>query len=296
MDFLTEDAIKELGLTPEQVTAITTKGADYLSEQKKAWDGKANTDAEAILSGAAKYFQDKTGVTEERQQGEKFGDYFARVSDKAFEGKKTELETAKAEYTQKLKDFKGDEATKAELETAKQKLDDAQKKYADYDTLKEKADKYDVTSKELSDYKLKNAYNSVKPVFSKEANEYEVKAKWKAFQDATEAKYTIEQDGDDYVAVDKENVHRKIKLSELVEKDENLKSLITGRTVPGTGAKGKTLKAEGIDADITEETKKDSAERTKIVREQLAKDGITPTSPSYSEKFAELNKKILNAK
>lgn len=296
MDFLTEDAIKELGLTPEQVTGITTKGADYLSEQKKEWDGKANTDAEAILSGAAKYFQDKTGVTEERKQGEKFGDYFARVSDKAFESKKTELETAKAEYAQKLKDFKGDEATKAELETAKQKLDDAQKKLADFDTLKEKADKYDETSKELSNYKLKNAYNSVKPVFSKEANEYEVKAKWKAFQDATESKYSIEQDGDDYVAVDKENQHRRIKLSELVEKDENLKSLVTGRKVPGTGATGKTLKAEGIDADITEETKKNSAERTKIIREQLAKEGIPLLSPNYSEKFSELNKKILDAK
>lgn len=294
--FKNEENIKDANLTPEQIVALTPKMTDYVSEQKKAWDGKANTDAEAILTGAATYLQEKTGVKEDRQQGEKFADYLSRLSDKAIESKKSEVDKLKTDYETKLKDFKGDEATKQELQDAKQKLDDAQKKLADFDTFKEKAEKYETTSNELSEYKKKVAYSSVKPTFSKDSNEYEVKAKWNEFQKATEAKYNIELDGDDYIAVDKENQHKRVKLSELVAKDEGLKSVITGRVVPGTGAKGTKITVEGIEADITDEIKKDSAERTKIIREQLAKEGVTPTSRDYSKRFSELNKKILAAK
>lgn len=294
--FKNEENIKEANLTPEQISALTPKMTDYVSEQKKQWDGKANTDAEAILSGAASYLQEKTGVKEDRLQGEKFGDYVARISEKAVEGKKSEVDRLKSDYDQKLKDFKGDEATKAELDDAKQKLDDAQKLLANYDELKTKAEKYDTTSGELSEYKKKVAYGSVKPVFNKDANQYEINAKWKAFQTTTESKYDIELVDDEYIAIDKENQHKRVKLSELVAKDEDLKSLITGRVVPGTGAKGAKLTVEGFDADITEDIKKDSAERTKIIKEQLAKEGITVTSKEYPKKFAEYNKKILAAK
>jgi hypothetical protein len=294
--FKNEENIKAANLTPEQITALTPKMADYVSEQKKQWDGKANTDAEAILSGAAAYLQEKTGVKEDRQQGEKFGDYFSRISDKAIESKKSEVDRLKADYETKLKDFKGDEATKAELDDAKKKLDDAQKLLANYDELKTKAEKYDTASGELSEYKKKVAYSSVKPSFSKDANEYEVKAKWKAFQDATELKYTIEQEGDEYIAIDKENQHKKVKLSDLVAASEDLKALMGEKKVPGLGSKGAKLTVEGMNVEMTDEVKKDSTARTKAVREQLAKEGITLTSPTYAKRFAELNKKILDAK
>jgi hypothetical protein len=293
---ITDELAKEAGLTPEQVAALTPKINDYVSEQKKEWDGKANENAENILSGAAKYIQEKTGVKEERQQGEKFGDYLSRISDKAIESKSNEVAQLKKDYDQKIKDFKGDDATKAELEAAKKKLDDAQQLLANYDELKEKAGKYESTEQTLSEYKRKAAFGNVKPMFNKEANAYEVDAKWKAFQKGVEDKYTIELVDDEYIAVDKENKHKQVKLSELVGKDEALKALSTERQVPGTGAKGAKLTIEGFNVDVTEDAKKNTAERTKIIREQLSKEGVAVTSSEYSKKFSEYNKKIMEAK
>lgn len=296
MDFLTEDVAKELGLTPEQVTGITTKGAEYISGQKLEWDKKANENAEAILTGASNYLKEKTGVKEERQQGEKFGDYFNRISGKALEVKSGEIESLKADYEKKLKDFKGDDATKAELESAKQKLDDAQKQLADYDALKEKAGKFDTATTELSEFKIKAAFGDAKPVFSKDANPYEVKAKWEDFQKRTQAKYNIELVNGEYLAIDKENQYKNVKLSELVKGDEDLKSVTTERQAGGTGAKVDTSKIEGIDGDVPVTAKTDVAERTKIVKEQISKEGISPTDPRYAARFAELNKRIKESK
>ncbi|MFP7656088.1 hypothetical protein [Chryseobacterium proteolyticum] len=293
---ITDELAKEAGLTPEQVAALNPKINDYVSEQKKEWDGKANENAENILSGAAKYIQEKTGVKEERQQGEKLGDYLSRISDKAIESKSNEVAQLKKDYEQKIKEFKGDEATKAELEASKKKLDDAQKLLADYDDLKEKASKYESTEQTLSEYKRKAAFGNVKPAFSKDANSYEVDAKWKAFQKNIEEKYTIELVDDDYIAIDKENKYKHIKLSELVEKDESLKPLTSERQVAGTGAKATKITVEGFNVEVTEEAKKSTAERTKVIKEQLTKEGISLTSPEYSKKFAEYNKKIMEAK
>lgn len=296
MEFLTEDVTKELGLTPEQVTGITTKGTEYISDQKKEWDKKANENAEAILTGAANYLQEKTGVKEDRQQGEKFGEYFSRLSNKALEAKTGEIETLKTEYNQKLKDFKGDEATKKELESAKAKLDDAQKLLADYDVLKDKAGKYDDTTKELSEFKVKAAFGNVKPSFSKDANAFEVKAKWEDFQKRTQEKYNIELVDGEYLAVEKDNQYKTIKLSELAEKDEDLKPLTNERVVPGIGSKVDKSKIDGIEEEIPKTAKTDSKERTKIIKDQLAKEGIATTDVNYSTKFSELNKKILDLK
>ncbi|WP_347217800.1 hypothetical protein [Chryseobacterium sp.] len=296
MDFLTEDVAKELGLTPEQITGLTSKGTEYISGQKLEWDKKANENAEAILTGASNYLKEKTGVKEDRQQGEKFGDYFNRISGKALEIKSGEIESLKADYEKKLKDFKGDDATKAELESAKQKLDDAQKQLADYDALKEKAGKFDTATTELSEFKIKAAFGDAKPTFSKDANPYEVKAKWEDFQKRTQAKYNIELVDGEYLAIDKENQYKNVKLSELVEKDEDLKTVISDREIPGTGAKVDKTKVEGIDGDVPVTAKTDVTERTKIVKEQIAKEGISPTDPRYTVRFAELNKKIKESK
>lgn len=293
---ITEELAKELNLTPEQVSAINPKITDYVSDQKKEWDGKANEQAEGILSGAAKYFQDKTGVKEDRQQGEKFADYFQRVSDRALEGQKSKLEEAQAEYAKKLKDFKGDEATKAELDKAKSDLDEAKKQLADYDVVKEKAGKYDETSKSLSDYKRMAAFGNVKPSFTSGANKYEVDAKWKDFQKRVEDKYNIELVDGEYMAVDKENQYKNCKLSDLVEKDEELKSITEERKQGGTGATGEKFKVEGFDGEISKDVKTNTVERSKLIKEKLAKDGISVTDPSYAAKFSEYNKKIIETK
>lgn len=290
MEILSEEVIKETGLTPEQVSALSPKLTDYISDQKKEWDKKANDNAEGILTGAANYLQEKTGVKVERQQGEKFGDYVARISTTALESKSSEIERLKSEYQQKIKEFKGDDATKAELEIAKQKLDAAQKQLANYDELTDKAGKYDTVSKELSEFKVMAAFGNVKPSFSKEANQYEVSAKWDSFQKRVQQKYNIEIVDGEYIAVDKENHYKNVKLSELVSSDEELKSITGERAIPGVGSK--SFKLDGLNDEVPEEAKKDTAKRAAFIEAQLAKEGLTVTSPDYAKRFGELNKKI----
>ncbi|GEJ46018.1 hypothetical protein [Chryseobacterium sp. ON_d1] len=290
MEILSEEVIKETGLTPEQVSALTPKLTDYFSDQKKEWDKKANDNAEGILTGAANYLQEKTGVKVERQQGEKFGDYVARISTTALESKSSEIERLKSEYQQKIKDFKGDDATKAELEIAKQKLDAAQKQLANYDELTDKAGKYETASKELSEFKIMAAFGNVKPAFSKEANQYEVKAKWNDFQKRVQDKYTIEIVDGEYIAVDKDNHYKNVKLTDLVNSDVELKSITGERAAAGVGSK--SFKIEGLNEDVPEDAKKDTAKRAAFIEAQLAKEGLTVTSPGYAKRFGELNKKI----
>ena len=45
MEFLNEDFAKEHEIKEEVLTAIKAKADDYLAEQKKAWDSKANDNA-----------------------------------------------------------------------------------------------------------------------------------------------------------------------------------------------------------------------------------------------------------
>lgn len=294
MDFITEDLAKEANLTPEQVAALNPKFSSYISDQKKEWDGKANENAESILSGAAKYFMEKSGISEERAQGEKFGDYFNRLSDKALTGEKSKVERLKSEYEQKLKDFKGDEATKQELNEAKTKLDDALKKYADYDQMKEKAEKYEDASKSLSSLKVEVAFSNVKPNFPDSVNSYEAKAKWGEFQKGILEKYNLELVEGEVLAIDKENQYKQLKLSELVTKDPIISALLENKPA-GTGAKS-SLDIKDLPFKVSEEALKDTAERSKAIKEQLAKEGISNTSPEYASKFAEYNKKIMEAK
>ncbi|MDV4026229.1 hypothetical protein CMT52_18005 [Elizabethkingia anophelis] len=294
MDFITEDLAKEANLTPEQVAALNPKFSNYISDQKKEWDGKANENAESILSGAAKYLMEKAGVNEERLQGEKFGDYFNRLSEKALTSKKSEVDKLKSDYEEKLKNFKGDETTKQELQAAKTKLDDALKKYADYDQLKEKADKYEDASKNLSSLKIEVAFSNVKPNFPDSVNSYEAKAKWSEFQKGILEKYNLELVEDEVLAIDKENQYKQLKLSELVAKDTVISALLENKPA-GTGAKS-SLDIKDLPFKVSEEALKNTSERAKAIKEQLAKEGISETSSEYAARFAEYNKKIMEAK
>lgn len=300
MEFLTQDDITALGLTPDQITGITPKFEGFIATQKQQWDGKANENAEKILAGAASYVQSKLGVTEERQQGEKYGDYLARLADKSIEAKQSEVTRLKGEYDQKLKDFKGDDATKAELQEAKTALDEAKKLLADYDTIKSKAELYDKTSEELNGFKLEVAFSNVKPNFPETANPYEVRAKWENFKKGVLEKNTIELVEGEPMAIEKENKYKQTKLSDLVKADAELSALVAGRQQDGTGARvdntGKVLKIEGLPFDVTETAKTDTKERQKLIQEALTKEGIGATHKDYSKKFADYNSKIISAK
>jgi len=298
MEFITPEVATELGLSTEQVTAITEKGNAYIADKQKEWDGKANANAENILAGAAKYAQTKFGITEERQQGEKYGDYLNRLADKGFEAKQATVTQLENEYKQKLKDFNGNDATKAELEKAKEELDKAKQILAGYDEIKAKADLADKLSEELTGTKREVAFQNVKPNFPDTVNPYEAKAKWDEFKKGVLEKNTIELVDGVPMAIDKENTYKQTKLEDLVKGNAELTALLTGRQQGGTGARatGAASTIEGVPFEVTDLAKTDTKERARIIKEGLAKEGIAPNHKDYSTKFAEYNTKILAAK
>lgn len=293
MEFLTEEVIAEIGISKEQVEKIKPLYENNIADLKKDWDGKANTDAEKILDGAIAKIVEVTKVP--RNQGEKVAEYLERASTAHFATLETDLKNAKVEYDKKVKDFKGDEATKAELDKAKDELDKAKQQLADFDTIKEKAEKYETTVGELSGLKLQVAFQSVKPNFPDTVNEYEAKAKWDSFIADVKNKYTIELVDGEAVCKDKENEYKTIKLKDLVDKDEAISLLMQGRKQEGTKTTPKDfMKVEGVPFDVPKDATSESL--TKLVREYLASQNIAVTSKDYTTKFQEIYNKAKSAK
>jgi len=290
MEFLNEEVVSKAGLTPEQIEAIKPAAEGYIADLKKQWDGKANSDAEGIINGALSKIIETTKI--DRKVGEKAADYIARVSEEHLSSKRSEIETAKLQYEQKLKEFKGDEATKAELDAAKAKLDDAQKKLADYDVLKAKAEKLDPLETEYKSMKMQVAFSSVKPTFPENVNPYESKAKWEDFVKDVQSKYTIELVDGEAMAIDKENQYKQVKLKDLLAADKNITELAQGRKQEGVGAKvAKAQKIEGVPFDVPEGSTRPQI-RQMLQDHLIAKEGLKSTSQEYSKRFAELWSKI----
>jgi len=290
MDFLTDEIIEKAGLTADQLATIKPLGESYIADLKKGWDTKANDNAEGILAGAATKIAETTKVV--RNQGEKIADYIVRAGNEHVAELESKKEAARLEYEQKVKDFKGDEATKAELDAAKTKLDAAQKRLAEVEPLLDKANKYDELATKYDTMKIQTAFSTVKPAFSSEANAFEVKARWQEFVDGIQAKYNVELVDGVAMCVDKENQYSTFKLEDLVAADENIKSLTTGRQQQGSNAKvAKGTKIEGVPFEINKEST--NPEKYAAIREYLTtKEGLDRNSKAYSEKFAEYRKKI----
>lgn len=291
---INEQFIKDNNLSAEQVTAIkgsvTTYHTTEVAELKKGWDGKANDDAQGILTGAAKSITDITGI--ERTQGEKIADFITRSWEGHSTSKTAELAKAKAEYDDKLKNFKGDEATAAELLKSKEDLDALMKKTADYDTLKDSADKLTPLQEQYEAMNKRVAWGGVKPNFPDTINEYEAGAKWAECIANIEKEYTIEFDGDKAVGVNKENKHNILSLKDLVGKDEAITKLMEGRQQTGVNGKQTELqKIEGVPFDVPKDA--NSAKRAELIRGYLTKKGVSIMSSEYSTQFAELNSKML---
>lgn len=72
MEFtLPEQFVKDNGLTEDQVKALTSHVAgEFIPNIKKELNDAANTNAENILSGAAKYAAEDMKIALERNQGE----------------------------------------------------------------------------------------------------------------------------------------------------------------------------------------------------------------------------------
>lgn len=295
MEF-TKEFIEQNGLSEEQVNAVSGfVQAEIVPNIKKEYDGKANENAEGILSGAAKYAKEKLGIEEDREQGEKWGDYFARISDTALTSKTQVLLEREKELEDKLKNFKGSDELKLKYEAELKKNDDLLKKVADLEPLKGYDQKYKEASEKLSVMQKEIAYNSVKPSFPDTVNTYEAKAKWGEFKKSVEDSYDIEVvDGVAY-AIDKENIHKKVELSKLLEADSNITELLKGRQQGGLGSKPANLKnVDGVPFKVPQNAT--SEELTALVKEHTLKSFPDITSREYSSAFSEMYKKVKNAK
>lgn len=294
LDFITDDVKTELGLTDEVIGKLEPLYTNKIAELKNEFTGQANENAENILSGATKKWMEISGITEERKAGEKWADYYARVLPMANKADRDGIAGLKADYEQKLKDFKGGDALQSELNLAKGKLDDALQKFADYDTLKATAEKYEPLAQENAAFKKQVAFGSVKPSFPDTVNEYEAKAKWNDFVKIIEEKWNIEVVDGESIAIDKENPHKQAKLKDLVAADENLSRLLQGRQQRGMNGNPANLnKVDGIDFEVP--AKADSAALTKAVDEYLGRKGISKTSDQYATQFQELYAKAKEA-
>lgn len=292
---LNDEFVQQHGLSEEQVSAISGYVAnDYLPTVKKSWDDKANKNAEGILDGAAKYASQKFGVELQREQGEKFGDYLLRLTDKGFEKTKTELESKRTEIEEKLKNFKGDDEVKGQLQQFKVKNDELLKQVAELEKLKGYDEKYEQASSELSKFKKDFAFNGAKPNFPESVNQFEADHYWNEFKSKIEEKYNIEVVDNKAIAIDKENEHRRFDLKELVNADESLKRLTEGRKQGGTGA-DPANPIEVDDLPFTLNKGMDSTQVSKLVQEHLVKKLGSTTHKDYTKEFATLYAKAKEA-
>lgn len=289
MEFITEEKATELALTSEQIAGLKTEYETHIATEKQVWDRKANDDAELIISGAIESTAKKFNVELPRNAGEKNADYLARLNEKVVYVQQEAVSALEKDYKQKLKDFNGGDATKAELEKAKLDLDAAQIKLANYDDLNEKAGKYDATVTENLTLKENFALTSVKPSCPETVNKYEFDAKWNEFVSVLKEKNNIEVIDNEGWAIDKENPHSKKKISDLIAADTNLTALLQGRTQRGSGTVPGT-KIEGVNFEVPANAT--SEDVSKLINAELDKQGIPKSDKKRSIAFKEMHDRI----
>lgn len=294
MEF-TEDFVKEHALNETQVAALKTFHTDAVANEKKAWDEKLKTDGNEYAKTAVNAFiepiEKETGV--KRVKDEPAEDYLKRATGSHLAAKQAEVETLKAEYAEKIKNGGTDAAMKEELTKAKAEVDRLKQIEAEYEPIKGIKEKYDATVTELSTFKLNAAFRDVKPTFPETVNTYEADAKWNGFKNAILAKYNIEIFEGESIAIDKDNEHKRYKLSELAAQDKDLAELTKGRQQPGSGAKvAGEVTVEGVPFKVNPEAT--SEERSAAVREYLMKEKkMSVTDPNFSKEFKAIYDKIL---
>lgn len=290
---LTKELIESLNLSEDQVKGVSEYGENIIATTKKEFEGVANKNAEAIISGAASKTEQLTGI--KRTDGEKIGDYLNRVGGDFLQSKQSELDQIKSDYEEKIKGVKDAGTLKAEFENMKAEKDELLKKFADFDSLKEKAEKYEEVNGQLGGLKLEVAFNSVKPSFPDSVNKYEASAKWDEFKKEVLSLYNIELVDGEPMAISKDNQYSKTKLSELLKKNESISSLIVGRQQKGTGGKElKDISIDGVPFKLTD--KATTAEISKEIKEYLTGKGISIADTKYSDKFQEIFDKIKKQK
>lgn len=286
MEFINEEIQTKLGLTPEQIEGIKPLYNDHLSTLQKEWDGKANTNAEGILTGAAVSVEKVTGV--KRNDGEKIADYIQRSGGEFLKSKESELTKLKSDYEEKIKGVKGNEALTAAFEEMKAEKEQLLKKYADYDKLAEYASKVDELTSANNELTKRVTFGSIKPNFPDTVNPFEAKARWDEFVSSIEKEWDVKLVEGVPTAVNKENPYKTEKLEDLLKKDENINNLLQGRQQGGTGAQQKDkTKIEGVPFEVPNNL--DLKEQTRLIQEQVSKEGYLLGSSEFSARFSELN-------
>lgn len=293
MDF-TPEQITEMGLSEDQVGKVQEVVGGNIATLKHEWDGKANENAEKILDGVSSSLTTKFGLSEERQQGEKLADYIGRVSPMVIDSsvaKEKQAVTAKlAELDEKLKKGSND-ALQTQYEELQAKYDGLQAKEAQFADWEENdyKGKWEQATQQLSQQTLDIAFGGIKPAFPDSVNEYEAKGRWNEFRANTEKTYNIEKgEGGEYVAIDKENPHKVVKLSDLVSKDEALSALTQGRVQNGLNSQQQQgdQTVEGIPFKVSKDMA--SVDVKTKVREYLSDKGYQKMSKQYSDEFAKI--------
>jgi hypothetical protein len=289
MEF-TEEFIQETGLTAEQAEKVIGFANNHISELESSWSAKANQNAEKILEGAAKSVQELTGI--ERAKGQKIADYFKVSGETFIKSQKSLIEQKEAELNDKIKKAGHNETLIQELEQAKQNLNKLKEKEAIFSEWEQNdyKGKYETASKELDSLRLDVSFEKVKPVFPESVNKYEADYKWNQFKNTVLEKNNIKLVDGVPIAIDKENEYKTAKLEDLVKKDAELSSILSGQN-KGFGGKPKSVAIEGIPFEVPENAT--PKQRTEAIKEYLASQGISTTNPEYPKKFAELNQKIL---
>jgi len=291
MEF-TDEQIKEIGLSEEQVPKVVELVNANESTLKKEWDGKANLDAEKILHSVSTGLVSLTGIQHEK--GVKYEDYIKLAGESYLKGQKANLERQSLGLAEKIKNTKGDDLLKEEHEKLKEKFDllqQSEAKFKDWEENDYKG-KFELLTKEVGETKVSNAFMSIKPSFPDTVNSYEAEGRWNEFVKETKKKYDIDFDDKTPIGIDKENKHSIIKLKDLLDKNKEIAELKAGRKLTGLGGEKTDIEVEGVPFKINENAT--SQDRAKAIKDYLTGElKLSITSDEYSFRYSEYNKKLL---
>lgn len=285
----TPEFITEAALTPEQVTAISGYVTPKIQEITTSLSGKANEDAQRIIDSAIDGTQKAFKVELPREKGEKHADYLVRLNAHIVDANVTEAKEnvlkLEQEYQSKLKDFQGDEATKAELQAAKDKLEAAQRKLIDYDELSEKAASVESLTVKNQVLTKIATFGAVKPFFPETVDPRIVRVEWDEFTARIEAEWDVDLIDKVPMAINKENPLKTEKLENLVKKDEELNKLLQGRQQSGTGAT-EVRQYDGVPFPVP--VGASLTDLTTLIRQQVISEGIPQMDKRYPSRFKQL--------
>jgi len=240
---LLTDEQKE-GMTPEQIQVVE----DAYKLKETEFLGLANKNADGIFNGAAEKLATLTGI--QRDEKEQYSAYFERLSNEWLPTKAEQriLDAEKKandkvlELEEKIKNHKGDESLKIELQKAKDELAKIP------DLLSEKENewkvKYDELETSSKSEKLNRSMADSMPKFDDNVNQFELAAKKKNAIDRISKAYELSFDENDKLIGTKD--YQKTLVSELLKNDEELKDLILIEQGQGGGGEGSAKKLKTL--------------------------------------------------